>query len=61
MKLINETKSKVIQGNGSSLTVIKKENCSAMGVGKEKGQELRQILGFDKEGFFTMLRPVKAK
>jgi hypothetical protein len=58
MKIISETETKVIQGKGSSLAVIKKANCAAMGLNNSKGQKLRQILGFDKEGFYTTFRPV---
>ena len=61
MKLITETESKVIQANGSSMAIIKKANCAAMGLTNEKGQKLKQILGFDKEGFFTTFRPVVKK
>ena len=61
MKIISETETKVIQGKGSSLAVIKKANCIAMGLDNSKGQKLKQILGFDKEGFFTTFRPIVKK
>ena len=55
MKHISEAITTLSKGSGSSLLVLKKEYCKAMGVAGGKGAKLKQTLVLDKGKFKTVI------